>query len=153
MSRTEVDRSPVHSRVGPQRGRLKDAVDAFRAATTATGGTRWDWCAGVGTALAGLRGAWQEHVQFTEAPNGLFDELLDEPVEVTPAIDHLRRDHTVVAGAMTRVGSLLRAPEAGPDDEKLVLALANVAKLVDQHRRRGAELLYRVYSVDLAGGG
>jgi hypothetical protein len=102
--------------------------------------------------MAGLGDAWHEHVEFTEAPNGLFDELLDDSVDVAPDIDHLRRDHTVVASALSRAGELLGADSAGPGDLKLVQSLAGIAKLVEQHRRRGADLLYQVYSVDLSAG-
>ncbi len=49
-------------------------------------------------------------------------------------------------------GELLASPTAGPDDTKLLQSLTGIAKQVDHHRRRGADLLYRVYSVDVAGG-
>jgi len=147
-----VDRARAVDRVGPQRGRLRDALAVFQQACDEPGMTRDDWIAAVGGALAGLGSAWQEHVEFTEAPNGLFDELLDDSVEVAPDIDHLRRDHSTAVGAMTRANELLAGDSAGPDDTKLVQSLSGVAKLVEQHRRRGADLLYQVYSVDLSAG-
>jgi hypothetical protein len=152
MGGAGIDRTPALARVGPQRGRLRDALADFQDATADAARGRADWIAAVGGALTGLGDAWQEHVEFTEAPNGLFDELLDDSVEVAPDIDHLRRDHVVVSSAMDRARELLATDEAGPDDTKLVQSLAGVAKLVEQHRRRGADLLYQVYSVDLSAG-
>jgi hypothetical protein len=147
-----LDRARAVDRVGPQRGRLRDALAAFQQACDDPGKARDEWIAAMSGALAGLGSAWQEHVEFTEAPNGLFDELLDDSVEVAPDIDHLRRDHSTAVGAMTRASEFLAGDSAGPDDTKLVQSLSAVAKLVEQHRRRGADLLYQVYSVDLSAG-
>jgi hypothetical protein len=54
---------------------------------------------------------------------------------------------------MARAGELLGADGAGPTEPKLRDALKAVGKQVDAHRKRGAELLYNVYSVDPTGGG
>jgi hypothetical protein len=108
----------------------------------------------VAKALAEMSAAWQGHVRFTEDEDGLFAELLEEQVEVAaPEVDHLRRDHVVVAAAMVRAGELLGAAGAGPGEAKLRDSLKAVAKQVDAHRRRGVDLLYKVYSVDPTGGG
>jgi hypothetical protein len=154
MSGPDVQRSPAHERVGVQRGHLRAASRSFQAAVDAPVASRSAWCTGVGAALRELGAAWQEHVQFTETPNGLFDELMEDAVEVAaPEIDHLKRDHAVVAGAIGRATQLLTDPQAGPDDTKLRDSLSGIAKQVESHRRRGAELLYNVYSVDPTGGG
>jgi hypothetical protein len=145
----------AHERVGPQRGRLADALTAFRSAQDADGVDDHEWCTRLAAALADLRDAWEAHVAFTEdADTGLFTELLEDHVEVAaPEVDHLRRDHEAVAVALTRAGELLGGPDAGPSDAKLLASLAAVTKQVEAHRRRGAELLYRVYNVDPTGGG
>jgi hypothetical protein len=54
---------------------------------------------------------------------------------------------------MVRAGELLGAAGAGPGEAKLRDSLKAVAKQVDAHRRRGVDLLYKVYSVDPTGGG
>ena len=110
------------------------------------------WIAAVGGALSGLGAAWNEHVEFTEGRDGLFEELLDDSIEVAPEVDHLRRDHEVLVAAMARAQVLLASPTAGPDDTKLLQSLTGIVKQVDQHRRRGADLLYQVYSVDVSAG-
>lgn len=157
MSRTELQPlqagSSAYTRIGPQRGRLREAALRFAQTTEAGDAARGSWLAEVGAALDGLEAAWAEHVAFTEGRDGLFEELLlDDPVEVAPEVDHLRRDHEVVAAHVARARELLAAADAGPDDPKVLLALCGIAKQVDQHRRRGADLLYQVYSVDVAGG-
>jgi hypothetical protein len=148
----------AHERVGPQRGRLRAAAAGFREAVDAPSieGAEGDhaWCTEVARSLAELQDAWAAHVRFTEEEDGLFEELLlDNPELAAPAVDHLRRDHTVVAAAMNRAGELLGADGAGPGEPKLRDALQAVAKQVDSHRKRGTELLFKVYSVDPTGGG
>ena len=153
----------AHERVGPQRGRLREAAHAFRDTLpapapspdgAATDESDHEWCTAVAKSLAELQDAWQAHVRFTEDEDGLFEELLlDNPELAAPEVDHLRRDHTVVTVAMTRAGELLGANGAGPNEAKLRDALQAVAKQVDSHRRRGYELLSNVYSVDPTGGG
>ena len=102
-------------------------------------------------ALAGPAGTpGTSTCEFTEAPDGLFDELLDDSVEVAPEVDHLRRDHEVLAGGHDPGRGAARAsPTPGPTTPSSLQSLAGIAKLVDQHRRRGADLLYQVYSVDV----
>ena len=152
MPGTELRGPAAHRRIGPQRGHLRDAAERFHMAVADVTNDPDVWILAVGGALAGLGAAWQEHVEFTEAPDGLFDELLDDSVEVAPEIDHLRRDHEALVAAMARARELLVSPTAGPDDTKLLQSLAGIAKLVEHHRRRGADLLYRVYSVDVSAG-
>jgi hypothetical protein len=152
MPGTEVRASSAHSRIGPQRGRLRNAAIVFEQISADVGANRETWLVAIGVALDGLADAWDEHVTFTEGPDGLFEELLNESVEVAPEIDRLRRDHEVLVAHIARARELLASPGAGPDDTRILLSLTGIAKQVDQHRRRGSDLLYRVYSVDVSAG-
>jgi len=152
MPGTELRGPTAHTRIGPQRGRLSNAAIVFEQISSDVGAKPDTWLVAVRVALNGLADAWDEHVSFTEGPGGLFEELVDESVEVAPEIDRLRRDHEVLVAHVTRVRQLLASPGAGPDDTRILLALTGISKLVDQHRRRGADLLYRVYSVDVSAG-
>ena len=97
MPETELRGPSVHSRIGPQRGRLRNAAVVFDQISADVDANPDAWVIAVGVALNGLADAWYEHVAFTEGPDGLFEELLDESVEVAPEIDRLRRDHEVLA--------------------------------------------------------
>jgi hypothetical protein len=135
-------------RVEPQRGRLGEALRAYELSTMNPGP---DWAEAVGRPLVELRRAFEEHVEFTEGPDGLFDEMVhDDTIEVSSEIDQLRRDHIVVIAAMDRAREALTSPPS--DDDHLRELMASVARLVGKHRRRGAQLLYDVYSVDVSTG-
>jgi hypothetical protein len=152
MPGTELRGPSAHSRVAPQRGRLREAAVRFEQVAGDLSADRDDWIVAVGGALSGLGAAWHEHVAFTEGRDGLFEELLDDSIEVAPELDRLRRDHEVLDAHMARARELLASASAGPDDTRLLQSLTGIAKQVDQHRRRGADLLYRVYSVDVSAG-
>jgi len=152
MPGTELRGPSAHTRIGQQRGRLRNAAIVFEQISSDVGAKRDTWITAVHVAMNGLAEAWEEHVSFTEGPDGLFEDLLDDSVEVAPEIDRLRRDHEALLTHITRARELLAQPSAGPDDTRVLLALTGIAKLVDQHRRRGSDLLYRVYSVDLSAG-
>jgi hypothetical protein len=152
MPGTELRGDTARTRIGPQRGRLRDASVLFEQVAGDVDADRDAWIAAVGGALTTLSDAWSEHVEFTEAPDGLFDDLVHESVEVAPEIDRLRRDHQILQVQMSRAREFLGSPGAGPDDTRLLQSLSGIAKQVDQHRRRGADLLYRVYSVDVSAG-
>jgi hypothetical protein len=152
MPGTELRGPSAHTRIGPQRGRLRNAAIVFEQISGDVDAKRDTWIVAVGVALDGLADAWEEHVAFTEGPDGLFEELLGETLEVASEIDRLRRDHEVLEAHVARARQLLAQPTAGPEDTRVLLVLTGIAKLDDHHRRRGADLLYRVYSVDVSAG-
>ena len=153
MPGTELRGPSAHTRIGPQRGRLRNAAIVFEQISADVDARPDAWLVAIGVALENLADAWNEHVSFTEGPGGLFEELLDESSgEVAPEVDRLRRDHEVLVAHIARAKELLASPGAGHDDTRILLALTGIAKQVDHHRRRGSDLLYRVYSVDVSAG-
>ncbi|HEX5588222.1 MAG TPA: hypothetical protein VFZ17_13000 [Acidimicrobiia bacterium] len=147
MAGTELGQSALE-RVEPQRGRLGAALHDYELAVLDPGA---DWAGRVAAPLDRLRVAFEEHVEFTEGPDGLFEHMLDDDtIEVASEIDQLRRDHITVAVAMERAREGLASPPS--DEAHLREIVASVARLVGRHRRTGAQLLYDVYSVDTPGG-
>ncbi|MET0920828.1 MAG: hypothetical protein ABWY77_06480 [Acidimicrobiia bacterium] len=147
MPGTEVSRSALE-RVQPQRSRLSAALRDYELATL---NPEADWSAATYGPLVRLRAAFDQHVEFTEGADGLFDEMLHDPTaEVSSEIDHLHRDHLVIVAAMDRAAESLASPPSA--DDHLRELMASVARLVSAHRRRGAQLLYDVFSVDISAG-
>ena len=147
MSGPAARTSRAVERIQPQRDRLREAHNGFSSACESPSGTEL-----LEDALTELRSAFDAHVEFAEGEGGLFEELLDDnPSEAAQEVDRLKRDHVVIAGTMERVDGLL-AEGGGLDDERLAEAAAELVRLVAQHRRHGAELLYNVYGVDIGAG-
>lgn len=142
-----MSRGRAVDRVQPQREQLRDAHHAFRAACESN-----DAGEALADALTTLRAAFEVHVEYSEGRGGLFEELLDDaPSEAAPEVDHLKRDHVVIATTIDRAAGLLEEG-AGFDDERLRDVTTELVRLLAQHRRRGAELLYNVYAYDLGAG-
>ena len=74
MAGTELGQSALE-RVEPQRGRLAAALRDYELAVL---NPDTGWADGVGVPLGRLRAAFDEHVEFTEGPDGLFEQMLDD---------------------------------------------------------------------------
>jgi hypothetical protein len=136
-------------RVQPQRARLRDAHAAFEQACAAPDSS----LEGAKDALATLREAFAAHVSFAEGAGGLFEEMQDDAaVESANEVDRLRRDHLTISATIERVGDLLSSSGASLDDERIDDGVAELTRMIGQHRRRGAELLLNVYGVEVGGG-
>jgi hypothetical protein len=106
----------------------------------------------ISDALGAVRDAFAAHVAYTEGPDGLFDEMqYDAPGDSATEIDRLRRDHITINATIDRVDEMVRADGAVPDDPHLSESIGELTRLIAQHRRRGAELSYNVYGVDIGG--
>ena len=147
MSSPVARTSRAIERVQPQRNKLREAHHALIAASDTT--TEAEILA---DAIVLLRAAFSVHVEFAEGPGGLFEELLDDaPTEAAQEVDRLKRDHDVIVGIIDRVDGLL-ADGVGLGDERLSEAVAELTRLLTRHRRQGAEVLYKVYGVDIGSG-
>lgn len=137
-------------RVQPQRDQLRAAHGSFEQAC----GEPEPSIEQVRSALAVLREAFDTHVQFAEGPDGLFIEMQDDaPLESAADVDRLRRDHINITNLMDRLDELLAAGAVEFGDERVSETIAELIRLISQHRRRGAELLHNVYGVDVGGSG
>jgi hypothetical protein len=146
MEPTESPRAV--DRVQPQRRALREAQLALTLACE----SKPVVSDALADALSDVRSAFAEHVEYSEGKGGLFEELLDEaPGEAASEVDRLRRDHVLINSTLDRADEML-AGGAEPGDDRVVEVTAELARLIAQHQKRGAELLYNVYEVDTGGG-
>jgi hypothetical protein len=143
---------PMHAvaRVEPQRSQLLSAQLGFEAAfdpAVSDGSSP-------GAALDALRAAFTTHVDYTEGPDGLFAAMqYDEPDRSASDIDRLRRDHITISNTIDRVGEYLGADPGTTDGGRLQESVAELSRLLTAHRRRGTDLTYNIYEVDIGGDG
>jgi len=123
-----------------------------RALAAPAAGRPKEWRAGLLDRVATLRAAWAHHVEVTEAPGGLFEEVVTQAPRLDPQVQRLRRDHFTVDQALAELG--VRPVGADPDAEAAELgelALAVMGRIV-RHRHQGAGLLYEAFLVDIEAG-
>ena len=116
-----------------------------------------EWSDAVGRRLHDLRGEFARHVEITEGPDGLYDEIVAVAPEHVHALDLLRAEHTEIEDAIrSSLASLATrgAGEADPDDwvaARRQACTTLLGRLV-RHRQRGADLTWRAYHAELGSG-
>jgi hypothetical protein len=142
------------SSVRARREALGGAMDALEAAASApAAGDPAGWAAALATALAQLRSQYELHVEVTEGPGGLHEEILEHSPRLTAAVERLAQDHEMLAaeltGAIDGLGAVTDTSSAEALQGRVVAFIGHLAR----HRHQGANLVYEAYSVDLSSGG
>jgi hypothetical protein len=96
--------------------------------------------------LDALNAAFDQHVEATERPGGFLDMVVGDSPRLAHACDALRDEHVSLAKQIGELCDTARA-EGRPE---VVGQAADVLAALNQHRHRGAELVYEAYSVDIA---
>jgi hypothetical protein len=105
----------------------------------------------LGPALERLREVFAVHVEVTEAPGGLYQEILENAPRLANRVTRFRREHAEITDGIRRA----MASSATASDPTAVQALRDhsvrlFADLV-RHRQRGLDLVYEAYHVDIGG--
>jgi len=134
------------------RSELRESMSALEDALAAPAvGDRARWAERVHVAAVELAGDFRQHVDITEAPDGLHREILTASPRLSGAVTTLTREHVLIRG---QVDSLLA--RVGPSDvlsdvdRVRDLGTALLGRLV-RHRQRGSDLVYEAYEFDIGG--
>ena len=105
----------------------------------------------LGPVLEQLQEVFAVHVEVTEAPGGLYQEILDNAPRLANRVARFRREHAEIADGIRHA----TAECSTATDPEAVQALRDhtvrlFADLV-RHRKRGLELVYKAYHVDIGG--
>jgi hypothetical protein len=105
----------------------------------------------LGPALEHLREVFAVHVEVTEAPGGLYQEILENAPRLANRVTRFRREHAEITEGIRR-GLADCATATGPDAMKALRdhTVRLFADLV-RHRKRGLDLVYEAYHVDIGG--
>jgi hypothetical protein len=129
-----------------QRLSLRRAIDEFHEILDEPGGGATTRLVPV---LEHLRLVFGVHVEVTEAPGGLYEEILEIAPRLANKISRFRREHVVIARAIVSAHDDLRTDGETPPD--LHARLVHLHEMLSRHRRRGADLVYEAYHVDIGG--
>jgi hypothetical protein len=154
MQEPDDDLSPTLAETARRRADLRDAlVDVEQAISRPAVGREPDWTKGVVLRLEGLAHAIEEHVEITERPEGLYDEISTKAPHLATKIDRLREEHPVLRDRTQVLLTKLQTTAIGPAwplDE----ARDDLQRLLGQivrHRQLGSDLVWEAYNLDIGG--
>ena len=158
----EATTSALQAATG-QRLSLRRAIDGLEKTLTpaaAEGGETGAWLDSLGGALTHLDEVFAIHVQVTEGAGGLYDEIVENAPRMANRVKRFRREHADIGGAIQRgiaeakvASARLAEREARDPGEVEALRDHAVRLLADlvRHRKRGLDLVYEAYHVDIGG--
>ena len=134
------------------RAELRESMSALEEALAAPANSdRERWAQRVHVAAVELAGDFREHVDMTEAPDGLYREVLTASPRLSGAVDTLTREHVLIRGQLDGLLTRVGASEVVGDVERVRdLGTALLGRLV-RHRQRGADLVFEAYEFDIGG--
>jgi hypothetical protein len=128
-------------------------VGAEEALSGPASGREDAWAREVIDALAHLRETIEEHIEVTERPGGLYDEILDNAHRLAGAVQRLREEHPLLRDATSEAIRRLRTTPIGTT-WSLEEARDDIQRLfgrIVRHRQLGADLVWEAYNLDLGG--
>ncbi|MGW5241210.1 hemerythrin domain-containing protein [Monashia sp. NPDC004114] len=140
-------------RVRAHRAELREsvaAVDFALESPIARGGM---WRERVRAAMAELHHDFQDHIDLTESPGGIYDRAKRSAPRLSGKIDRLLAEHRELHEA---IGGYLAVLEHGGTTADLPAFREELTTLMGRlvrHRQQGGDLVYEAYDVDLGGSG
>lgn len=125
---------------------LGDALNGLESAVAGPSEAE-DWVDGVRAALAELRRAFDEHIEVTEGPGGLLEEVRDLAPRLSGEIALIETEHEEL---MDLVGKVEASLDQSTDPKAVRNRAMALLPRLSLHRQRGADLVYDAYNVDIA---
>ncbi|MGQ0669013.1 MAG: hypothetical protein ACT4PO_04985 [Actinomycetota bacterium] len=133
---------------------LHDALVGVEVAISRPAPGRADeWALDVGKKLVGLRDAFDEHIQVTERPGGLYEEIMERSPRLAGKIKRLHEEHPTIRTIIVETLGRFEAMEVGdawPIEESRDDTQRLLGKIV-KHRQLGADLVWEAYNLDIGG--
>jgi len=149
-----TDMTPTLAETARRRADLHAAlVSLEKAISSPAVGRETDWSKDVLRNLQDLEHAIVEHVEVTERPDGLYDEISQKAPRLAGKIDQLRREHPELREGAEELVSRLEDTPVG-DAWPLAEARDDLQRLLGRivrHRQLGADLVWEAYNLDIGG--
>lgn len=152
LTSTEV--TPTLGETARRRADLYAALAAVEHAISRPGvGREAQWAEGVVRSLHDLDHEITEHIEVTERPDGLYDEIMETAPRLAGKIQRLRDEHPVMRDTTRELIARLETTPVGEvwtlDDARE--ELQRLLGVLVRHRQRGADLVWEGYSLDIGG--
>lgn len=147
-----MDNSFLHE-LRRRRGEMRESISAVELALSAPAAAdRARWTQRVYVALAELSADLRQHVNMTEGPEGLYQEVLDASPRLADAVARLTAEHGAIREKLDDLA--VRADKAESVEDVTVirdLGMELLAALM-RHRQHGADLVFEAYEFDIGSG-
>lgn len=150
----EATTSALQAATG-QRLSLRRAIDGLEKTlipAAAEGDETGAWLDSLGGALTHLDEVFAIHVQVTEGAGGLYEEIVENAPRLANRVKRFRREHADIGAAIQR--GIADAKVAGRDPGEVEALRDHAVRLLAdlvRHRKRGLDLVYEAYHVDIGG--
>jgi hypothetical protein len=138
--------------VPEHRERVAEAAAALATVATSPGEDKRAWAETLRGDVVEIIDAWAMHIDETEQPGGLYEEIIADKPRLAHAIDVLRREHEAVMADAAALMQAAAVPSSAIDQPVLRADAAALVKAVERHQRRGLDLLYDFYQLDIGVG-
>ena len=133
-----------------QRVGVRAALDGLeRALAAPAAGRAKDWATTVCERAAALSEAFGNHIEVTEGPAGVFDDVLAHSPRLAGRVTRLRNEHVAIVEGLADVARAARDEDPEQEVDAIRDAALTVMGLVVRHRSAGSSLLYEAYFVDI----
>jgi len=151
----ERERTPALQEAARRRRTLHEALVGLEVAISSPAAKRIpDWTTHVAKELTAVRDAWDQHVDTTEKPGGLYEEMVGTSPRLAGTIDRLRNEHPELTESVGLMLARVEQVEIGGLEWPLDDARDDLQRLIGRmvrHRQKGADLVWEAYNVDIGG--
>ncbi|MGE9808417.1 MULTISPECIES: hemerythrin domain-containing protein [unclassified Janibacter] len=141
------------ARVRAHRAELRDSVAAVDDALSnpiARGGA---WRERVRAALAELAHDFEDHIDLTERPGGIYDGVREGHPRLEAAVTRLTGEHVTLRDDLAGYLTILEHGGTLADLPAFREELTSLLGRLVRHRQKGGDLVYEAYEVDIGGSG
>lgn len=151
---TDQELTPTLLAAGRRRADLHHAlVEVEKAISGPAVGRETEWTEEVSAALADLLVAIDEHIDGSERPEGLYDEVLRLAPRLSNTVKRLQAEHPAMRQQTVDLIERLETMPVGSawDLEDARDSIQRLLGVVVKHRQAGADLIWEAYNLDIGG--
>jgi hypothetical protein len=149
------ERTPALQEAARRRRTLHEALVALEEAISSPAAGRIpDWTRQVTKEMTAVRDAWDQHIDGTEKPEGLYEEIVGISPRLAGTVGRLRDEHPDITDAVAQTLARVEQVEIGGLAWPLDDARDDLQRLIGRvirHRQKGADLVWEAYNVDIGG--
>ena len=150
---TDELRSPALQEAAKRRRTLHEALVGLEfAISSPAAGRIADWTRLVAKEVTAVRDAWDQHVDGTEKPGGLYEDIVTTSPRLAGTVERLRNEHPDITDAVRLMVERIENVEIGGLEWPLDDARDDLQRFIGKvirHRQRGADLVWEAYNVDI----